>query len=220
MSPWLENRAKTSVLLGKFSITTILNGVDTSIFYYKSVDFPWEKFGLQKNEKFIFHATASFSPLENNLKGGKFIYELARKLEHQNIKILVAANYIGELGNKPENVICVGRIADQKQLAQFYSAATLTLITSKRETFSMPTAESLCCGTPVVGFLAGGPESIALKDYSDFVPYADMNQLHDVLINWISHPVDKQEISRVAKDIYSKENMTNKYLQIYNVGLN
>ena len=39
---------------------------------------------------------------------------------------------------------------------QLYSAVDLTLITSQRETFSMPVAESLCCGTPVVGFDTGG----------------------------------------------------------------
>ncbi len=33
----------------------------------------------------------------------------------------------------------------------------------------MVTAESLCCGTPVVGFTAGGPESIAIDAFSNFV---------------------------------------------------
>ena len=39
----------------------------------------------------------------------------------------------------------------------------LTVLTSKRETYGMACAESLACGTPVVAFLAGGTESIALE---------------------------------------------------------
>jgi glycosyltransferase involved in cell wall biosynthesis len=37
----------------------------------------------------------------------------------------------------------------------------------------MIVAESLCCGTPVVGFKAGGPESIAIDDYCVFVQFLD-----------------------------------------------
>ena len=39
----------------------------------------------------------------------------------------------------------------------------------------MVTAESLCCGTPVVGFKAGAPEQIAIKEFSEFVEYGDLN---------------------------------------------
>ena len=37
----------------------------------------------------------------------------------------------------PENVINVGRVESQKELAAYYSAADVTLLTSKKETFSM-----------------------------------------------------------------------------------
>ena len=69
----------------------------------------------------------------------------------------------------PENMIFTGRIQDQHLLGELYSLADVCLLTSVKETFSMVTVESLCCGTPVVGFQAGGPENIALPAYSTFV---------------------------------------------------
>ena len=42
------------------------------------------------------------------------------------------------------------------RLAEYYSLVDVTVITSFHETFSMVVAESLSCGTPIVGFKAGG----------------------------------------------------------------
>ena len=58
------------------------------------------------------------------------------------------------------------QVEDQSELAAFYSLADVTLLTSEKETFSMVCAESLCCGTPVVGFQAGAPEGISLPAVS------------------------------------------------------
>lgn len=66
-------------------------------------------------------------------------------------------------------------------LAAWYSAADAALLTSHRETFSLVTAESLCCGTPVVGFRAGGPESIAPPSCCKFVEYGDLDALEPAL---------------------------------------
>lgn len=46
----------------------------------------------------------------------------------------------------------------------------------------MVTAESLCCGTPVVGFKAGAPEQIAIKEFSEFVEYGDLNSLYNKML--------------------------------------
>ena len=94
--------------------------------------------------------------------------------------------------------------------------ADITLITSKRETFSMPCAESLCCGTPVVGFMAGGPEQIALGEYSTFVEYGDVDALLKSTEKWLyEKKVQPDVISKQARDVYSKEKMTGRYVDLY-----
>lgn len=208
VSPWLTERASSSMLLKEFDHYTVLNGVDTNIFHYRLG-------ALHTDEKVIFHATAHFSDDYNDLKGGAFLIELARKFEGQQVKFVVAGNH--SLNNPiPSNMILLGNIIDQNRLAKYYSCADLVVLTSKKETFSMITAESLCCGTPVVGFKAGAPEMIAISEYSDFVNFGDIESLYQATVKWLSSSFDKVAISEIAQKKYSKEKMAADYYEVYN----
>ena len=107
----------------------------------------------------------------------------------------------------------LGKIADQDLLAAYYSMADVTLLTSKKETFSMVCAESLCCGTPVIGFLAGGPETIAIPEYSQFCPYGDIEQLEKLLSD--KKKYEKRIIAENAQKNYAISEMIEKYIEIY-----
>ena len=93
--------------------------------------------------------------------------------------------------------------------------ADATLLTSERETFSMVTAESLCCGTPVAGFEAGGPESIALPEFSRFVPYGDTDALGEALLGIMSQGTDRNRLAKEAKELYSGRRMAEEYINLY-----
>ena len=112
-------------------------------------------------------------------------------------------------------MILLGKVLDQRKLAEYYAMADITVITGKRETFAMPVAESLCCGTPVVGFLAGGPESIAIKEYTAFVEYADIDELQQKICESLEKGHDTQQIANLAKQKYSATAMVNSYMCIY-----
>ena len=76
----------------------------------------------------------------------------------------------------------------------------------------------MCCGTPIVGFRAGGPESIALKDYSEFVEFGDVDQLEKAITQkWLQFKTDdkSKEISTAAIQTYDKTYMANQYISIY-----
>ncbi|MGN0526966.1 MAG: glycosyltransferase [Acutalibacteraceae bacterium] len=203
VSPWLMERAKdSSVLCGKKN-KVIYNGLDTSVFYKRPV---------AKNEKkVVFHASPYFNDDPTHIKGGYFVLELAKRMP--DVEFVVAGSY-NLNGAVPENVKLLGRVNEQSKLAEYYSMADVTLLTSKRETFSMICAESLCCGTPVVGFEAGAPEQISLNDYSEFVEYGDLDKLEKVVEKWLSKDKSAQ-IEIEAKARYSKDVMTNNYINIY-----
>ena len=84
----------------------------------------------------------------------------------------------------------------------------------------MITAESLCCGTPVVGFRAGGPETIAIDEYSRFVGYDDIPALEHELKTMLARKVDRVEISCQARAKFNKRVMAENYIRIYNALIN
>ena len=163
------------------------------------------------NKKIVFYATPYFSLDKNHIKGGWYICELAKRIP--DIQFLVAGPLV-EGVEVPDNVKLLGKITNQTTLAKYYSLADLTLLTSKRETFSMICAESLCCGTPIVGFKAGAPEQIALEKYSEFVDYGDLDFLEETVRLWLDKE-KKDDISERAKEKYSKELMAEHYIEIY-----
>ena len=213
VSPWLEQRAKDSPILEGKQHCTVLNGMDTGVFCRRETTKLRKEHNLQ-DEKIIFHATASFDNDPQNIKGGYYVLRLAERLVNDNVKIIVAGNYPENL-QVPENVILLGKVMDQNLLAQYYAMADVTVLTSRKETFSMVTAESLCCGTPVVGFEAGAPEMIAIGEFSAFSPWSDLDKLEENVRKILSSYFDREKIAAAAAKKYSKETMCDRYLDIY-----
>ena len=80
----------------------------------------------------------------------------------------------------------------------------------------MVCAESLCCGTPVVGFNAGGPETIALPEYSIFVEQGQDDKLEEALNKIFETKIDKRVIAQKAIETYGQDTMCKKYYNVYN----
>ena len=115
-------------------------------------------------------------------------------------------------------MINIGRVSNQTELAMYYSMADLTVVTGSRETFSMSVAESMCCGTPVAGFKAGGPESITIPEYSEFVEYGDVDTLEKAVRKMLNTEYDKKNIAEAAEKKFNKKRMTEEYIRIYSAG--
>ena len=215
VSPWLLNRAELSPMLKKFNKCVIMNGCNTKIFHYTRSNFWRKKFNIPQNRKIVLFVSSYFTNDEYDLKGGKFVCKIAEELKGHDCIFIVVSNY-NDVKRVPSNMIFAGKITDQTKLAQLYSEADLTLLTSRKETFSMVLAESLCCGTQVVGFKAGGPESIALNQYTTFFDYGDIRSLEKYIINYNIFNNKKEIISKNSILVYSLDNMLNKYIELYN----
>lgn len=211
VSPWLMERAGRSSILGDKSQCVVYNGVNTEQFSYRCEEAKrLRAYHKCENKKVIFHVTPTFSADPDHLKGGYYVLELARRMPE--VMFFVAGECKEEI-LCTENLIMLGKIADQDLLAAYYSMADVTLLTSKKETFSMVCAESLCCGTPVIGFLAGGPETIAIPEYSQFCPYGDIEQLEKLLSD--KKKYEKRIIAENAQKNYAISEMIEKYIEIY-----
>ena len=213
VSPWLMERAEQSPILANKGHVVVLNGIDTNNFHPYDTSELKKKHGITK-EKVILHVTANFNPDPNHNKGGYYVLEMAKRMKDQPVRFLVAGYYDSKI-IPPKNLEFLGRIEDQTLLAHYYSMADVTLLTSKKETFSMVCAESLCCGTPVVGFKAGGPELISLPQYSEFVEYGNLELLQETMILILTNKNDEHEISNYSSIKYSKYSMMCMYCANY-----
>lgn len=208
VSPWLMERAKQSPILKNFRHVTVLNGLDTAVFHPIDGSDLLKKHGLE-NKRVVLHVTAAFSLDPQHIKGGYYVAELAKRMPDVAFVVIGSRDTSLEL---PSNVYNIGRVENQRELAAWYSAADVTLLTSKKETFSMVTAESLCCGTPVVGFKAGAPEMIALPEWSAFVEYGDVDALYATTQAFLQKTF---VVDDTAKCAYSRETMCNMYMKVY-----
>lgn len=202
VSPWLADRAKQSAIMKAYDVGYVPNGVDTTIFHYR------ENKGLidrEQFEKIVLFVTPYFGMEETDVKGGRYLPQIAKMLPDYKF-IVVASRHSTSLPEMPSNVQLWGRAKTQEELSQLYSEADVTLLLSRRETFSMVTAESLCCGTPVVGFKAGGPESIAPSDICSFVEFGELDRIVEVC---------KSVTDRNVVDLFKQESMAYCYLDIY-----
>ena len=214
VSPWVLERAHTAPIINKYEQVLVLNGIDTQIFRRNpTIKKPAPLNNRRISDQIVLHVTAVFNT-SDYVKGGVYVVELAKK--NPEITFLVVANFNKIECDLPSNIVMIGRLTEQIELASYYVHSNVTLITSERETFSMVVAESLCCGTPVCGFFAGGPESIAIPDYSQFCAYGDINALNASLHKVLSTNYDREIISKEAKIRYSSKTMALNYLSLYN----
>ena len=213
VSPWQEKRIRTSLIAGECKTAVVKNGIDTEHTFYYQENVCLDK--KHKEAKILLHVTAHFSDKIEDPKGGYYIIKLAEKLP--DIHFIVVGPSDIEMEQMPRNIELAGLIKDPSLLAQYYSLADLLVMTSRRETYGLTCAESLSCGTPVVGFKNGGTETIAFPEYSCFVDYGNVDALAETVKLWIERKGSiYRELEQKAKEAYSDKNMAMEYYKLYN----
>ena len=211
-SEWLADRMRQSIVRHK-PISVVPNGLDVATFCRCDTKELRSSLGLT-NE---YVALSVGSNLLSELKGGRWVLELAKRNPNAGIMfVMVGVEQIPK--QIPNNVRIIPRIFDQNLLAEYYSLADVLLLTSTKETFSMVSAESLACGTPVIGFDSGAPKEVALPGFGEFVPYSDLDALESLLLRVKKGEIilkPSTECAQFARERYSKDAMVKAYESIY-----
>ena len=214
VSPWVKERSQHSFIVKDFPCRVILNGVDTSVFTRQIDRDFFQKSNLVNRINNLLFVTANFNPkVKTHNKGGWYIVELAKRMP--NSTFIVVTSVMQNVDSLPSNIYVFGKASSSQELAKLYSFANVTLIASRRETFSMVLAESLCCGTPVVGFKAGGPESIAMKEYCELVEYGNIEKYEEAVKRMLNQNFNRERISAEAKLLYGSTIMKREYVDLY-----
>jgi glycosyltransferase involved in cell wall biosynthesis len=212
-SHWLANRVRQSFLAEK-EIGVIYNGIDTGDIFT-----PKDASALRRQHHIATrHVVVTIAPdLMSESKGGRWVLEVAARLAAEDITFVMIG--VSEPDRvQAGNVIALPRVNDQKLLAHYYSMGDFFLLTSKKETFSLACAESLACGTPIIGFDSGAPTEVAGPGYGHFVDYADIDALSVVLLASLRDPSafhNGAKCAEYARSSFSKEAMIDSHLEAY-----
>jgi len=211
VSRWLKEKASLSQTFSSDNIFVIHNGINDSLFKYielETSDFAYLKEGYKR---IYLYLTPNFSDKSSDIKGGDYFLKLTKVFnDNPDILFVVAGGNTHNFDfSLLKNVKYLGNISDPKRLAALYSISDVTLMLSRRETFSMVTAESISCGTKVVGFKSGGPESIAAKDYGVFFEFGDLESLTNYLKNSFKN------YKKISTSYYSDKLMAESYYKLY-----
>jgi glycosyltransferase involved in cell wall biosynthesis len=166
-SKWLYDCAKSSMLLRDKPVFYIPNLIDSNFFK------PFEKtiakniLGLASKHKIIAFGAVS---IDSPYKGWNYLEDslelLSRDEKYDNISLLIFgnANQKDILKKIPFKTKFLGFLRDELSMVLAYNASDVFIVPSIADNQPTTVMESLCCGTPVVGFKTGGiPDMIIHK---------------------------------------------------------
>lgn len=155
-SSWTEQLAKESLLLGRFPVHLIPNGIDLDVFKPQEAHVARARFGIDKNAKVILFVAHGLDG--NPRKGATYLIEALSRLS-RSAQVTLALVGIGGKdwqSKVPVAVRRLGYISDDRTMAAVYSAADLIIAPSVVENLPNTVLEAMACGTPAVTFNVGG----------------------------------------------------------------
>ena len=206
VSKWQHSRIIRSPLLKNNYNLLIQNGINIS-------NYKVDTNIIDSNKKsFILYVTSVFDSKDFDYKGSGFLSHIARNCKDINF-IVISSVYINK--EEIDNVQYISDINDISTMAYYYNNAKITLQLSKRETFGLTSAESLCCGTKIVGFKNGAIESFFREEYGLLYDFGHVNDLIKGLHEIYNDDYNCCKLARLACSDFDSNKMSEKYLDLY-----
>jgi len=213
-SNWLSDRAKASLLLKNFPITTINNGIDLNLFRPHDKKSAREKLSLPPDKKIILYG-ADFTDPE---KGFKCLCEAIKNLDAKKY-FLVLFGSAQKIENLPISFTSLG-LVKRENLPLIYSAADCFAAPYLEDNFPTTVLEAMACEVPVVGFRAGGIPEIIDHEVNGYL--AEKNSAEDLArgLLYILEGDERRKLIGTAARRKIQENFTlkkqaDKYLELY-----
>jgi len=218
-SIWLFDCAKNSTLIKNKPIFYIPNIIDNK--HFKPFDKNSAKYilNIDINEKVIaFGAVSVDSPYKGWSYLQKALEMLNKDYNYKNISILIfSSGYNKAIADKiPFKTHFMGRISDEYSINLVYNAADVFVVPSLADNLPTTVMESLCCGTPVVGFDVGGiPDMICHKENGYLAKYRDSEDL----ANGIKFCIENRIIGKILPT-FEKEKVIKSHIDLINTLIN
>ena len=196
-------------------VEKIGNPIDISLFKPCDPARARAEFGVPLDKRAIAYLPSFSSSVKGSAQAMEALRAVARVVSPQDC-VVVCAGGLDEPLDVPFETINAGFIADKQQLARFYASADVTLISSTEETFSNTAAESVACGTPIVGFQVGAIPEIAQGVRGRAVPINDTDALAGALVELLSGERSPPSVlHNYIVETFSAEEIGGRYLRLF-----
>lgn len=199
-SKWLKGIVEES-FLNKYRIKIINNGIDTQLFSPTFSDLK-RKYELE-DKKIILGVASGWG----EHKGLKYLLRLSEDLDKE-YQIVIIGLLDEQLERIPSNIIGIKKTSNVKELAAWYTIASVFVNPTLEDNFPTTNLEALACGTPVITFNTGGsPESLT-KECGIVVEKGNYKELLDAI-----YKVDEIDMNIV--EVKDKAILGIEYLELY-----
>lgn len=217
-SDWTKESAINSNLFEKFKIEKILCGFPTEIFCQQDPKLSKVKLGIPLDTVSLLFVADNISVKR---KGFDYLILAINSLpiKYSAIISLIAIGSNEGYTFEDNSLIKLGRISDEKLLADIYTASDLFIIPSLEEAFGQTTVEALLCGTPCVGFPTGGITEVIEDGINGYLcSEISVESLKKSIIKYIDNrdKFDRSVIAQFAYEKYNLELSAKNYLSLYN----
>ncbi len=189
-SKWLRDMSRRKKLAAGQTVISIPNAIDTSVF--KPVN--------HKNRRCILFVAQN---VDDERKGIKYLNEARAMLD--DVEVVALGRDIPYIDNPSE-------------MASLYADVDVFVTPSLQDNLPNTIMEAMSCGTPCVGFDAGGiPEMIDHKINGYVARYKDSADLANGISYVLEHSAElgKNAREKVLRE-YGEEIIAKKYIEVYN----
>lgn len=222
-SRWLADCARRSSLFQGRRIEVIPNGLDLSAFKPMDKRDARAKLGLPQSKKLILFGGVSCTSDPN--KGFQFLLPALRSLAargwQDDLELMVFGS--SEPAAAPDfgmKTMYLGKLREDAQLVQLYSAADLFVAPSMQENLPNTVMEAMSCGTPCVAFNQGGIADLIDHEVTGYLaqPFSEddlANGMDRLLRNDGSGLSISWRCRRKVEENFALENVTARYIELY-----
>jgi glycosyltransferase involved in cell wall biosynthesis len=202
-SHWLAREARRSTLLRNFDVRVIPNGIDLHEFRPMERDEARRRLNLPADARIVLFVA---DLIADRRKGLRLLLKAFQQLRAIPGLLLVTLGRGGYEGIGSHESRHLGSLSDSDDLRAAYSAADAFAIPSLQDNLPNTILESMACGTPVVGFAAGGVVEAVIHGQTGLLaPTGDFSALAAALQRLVEDRALQAVLSRQARARVEKE---------------
>jgi glycosyltransferase involved in cell wall biosynthesis len=217
LNSWMAEQVRRSSLFKRFECSIIPNGVDLEEFRPVPQGIAREALGIPAGRQVLAFVAESAA---NVRKGFHLLCGALEKLKTRSNLFLLIVGDSPHAQSLNVPALRVGFVQSPLFLRQIYSAADLFAIPSLEDNQPNTVLEAMACGTPVVGFKAGGiPEMIDHGKTGLLVPRGDVQELALAIESLLNDERLRATMGTLARKraeaVFSRDGQVRQYLELY-----